>query len=167
MALRTRTVGKNRLSFLNQATKTPAVYTKLSCFLPWIADQYGMEFEENFEDHNLDCIQGTGNLSDFNADLCRVGTIGEEPCIFPFYWNGKLYEQCVFLEEEEFNFPVFRCPVRNITRKIDGINSFFYRDILTQVFKLKFLLVDFNLCMLLKPNVPIIARSHTHYLPFP
>ena len=137
MDLRTRILGKFgkiRLSFLNQATKTPAVYTKLSCFLPWIADQYGMDFDENSKDHSLDCTQGTGNISDFNADLCRVATIGEEPCIFPFYWNGKLYEQCVFLEEMEFLFPVFRCPVRNITRKIDGINSFFYRDIIRQVF---------------------------------
>ncbi len=136
MALHTRTIaktiGKNRLSFLYQATKTPAVYTKLSCFLPWIAEQYGMEFDNNIED--LDCTQGAGNISDFNADLCRSSAIGEEPCIFPFYWNGKLYEKCVFLEEEEFNIPVFRCPVRNITRKIDGINSFFYRDIIQQVF---------------------------------
>ena len=92
--------------------------------------------DENFKDHSLDCTQGTGNINDFNADLCRVATIGEEPCIFPFYWNGKLYEQCVFLEEMEFLFPVFRCPVRNITRKIDGINSFFYRDIIREVFNL-------------------------------
>jgi len=27
---------------------------------------------------------------------------------------------------------VFRCPVRNITRKIDGINSFYYKDIVQQ-----------------------------------
>ena len=136
MELRTNTKKnkKERKSFLQQATKTPAVYTKLLCFLPWIADQYGMEFQidENY-DQNLVCTQGTGNLGDFNADLCRVGTRGEEPCIFPFFWNGKLYEQCVFLEEEEFNFPVFRCPIRNITRKVDGINSFFYRDIIRQV----------------------------------
>merc|ERR1712079_991940 len=33
------------------------------------------------------------------------------------------------LEELEFLFPVFRCPIRNITRKIDGINSFYYKDL--------------------------------------
>ena len=133
MALRTRTIKKRRLSFLNQGTKTPAVYTKLSCFLPWIAEQYNMEFAE---DYSLDCSQGTGNISDFNADDCRSAVIEELPCIFPFYWNEKLYDHCVFLEEEEFLFPVFRCPVRNITRKIDGINSFYYKDIVQQVFSL-------------------------------
>ena len=136
MNLRTRTINltinkKRRLSFLNQGTKTPAVYTKLSCFLPWIAEQYGMEFDE---DYNLDCSQGTGNISDYNADVCRSADIGELPCIFPFYWNEKLHDQCIFLEEEEFLFPVFRCPVRNITRKIDGINSFYYKDLIRQVF---------------------------------
>ena len=141
MALRTRTIKKTRLSFLNQATKTPAVYTKLSCFLPWIAKQYSMEFDEDF---SLDCSQGTGNISDFNADVCRSANIGEEPCIFPFYWNEKLYDQCVFLGEEEFLFPIFRCPVRNITRKIDGINSFYYKDIILQVYTLYCIGIGFD-----------------------
>ena len=90
-----------------------------------------LEFDE---DYSLDCSQGTGNISDFNADVCKSANIGEEPCIFPFYWNEKLYDQFFFLEEDEFLFPVFRCPVRNITRKIDGINSFYYKDIIQQVF---------------------------------
>ena len=150
MALRTRTIKKRRLSFLNQATRTPAVYTKLSCFLPWIAEQYGMKFDDNNKDHALDCTHGTGNISDFNADLCRSANIGEEPCIFPFYWNGKLYEQCVFLEEKEFLFPVFRCPVRNITRKIDGINSFVYKDIIRQVFSYRWSRLDTILLRLSK-----------------
>jgi len=63
-----------------------------------------MEFAE---DYSLDCSQGTGNISDFNADDCRSAVIEELPCIFPFYWNEKLYDHCVFLEEEEFLFPVF------------------------------------------------------------
>ena len=28
-----------------QETNNPAVYTKLSCHLPWIAEQYGMEYD--------------------------------------------------------------------------------------------------------------------------
>ena len=37
---------------------------------------------------------------------------------FPFYFRGKLYKDCVLFEEENFFYPVFRCPVRNITTKI-------------------------------------------------
>ena len=91
-----------------------------------------MDITENIEDENLECSQGSGDINDFNSEDCRCTCPGESLCIFPFYWNGKLYDQCTFLEEEEFLFPVFRCPIRNITRKIDGINSFFYKDLITQ-----------------------------------
>ena len=132
MLLREQAVGEARRSHLFQATRNPAIYTKLSCFLPWIAKQYEMDFDENIDE--IECSKGTGNISDFNADICRTNSRGEDPCIFPFYWNGKLKEKCVFLEEDEFLFPVFRCPTRNITRKINGINSFVYNDIIQQVF---------------------------------
>ena len=133
--LRQQEKGNKRRSHLFQATRTPAVYTKLSCFLPWIAEQYDMEFDEKIEDPNDECTQGTGNINDFNSKKCRINSRGEDYCIFPFYWNGKLKEQCVFLEEDDFLFPVFRCPTRNITRKINGINSFVYKDIIKQVEK--------------------------------
>ena len=134
LALLEREGTRGKASLLYQATRTPAVYTKLSCFLPWIAEQYDMDFDANQEDYNnIECTQGTGNISDYNTEECNTASRGESPCIFPFYWNGKLKEQCVFLDEEEFLFPVFRCPTRNITRKIDGINSFYYKDIIKQV----------------------------------
>ena len=37
---------------------------------------------------------------------------------------------CAILETSNFIVPVWRCPVRNITRKIDGINSFISEEIL-------------------------------------
>ena len=116
-----------------QQTEKPSIYTKLSCFLPWIAQQYGMDFTETVEDENQECTSGSGDINDFNAEDCRCNCPGERLCIFPFYWNGKLIEQCAFLEEEEFLFPVFRCPIRNVTRKINGINSFIYADLIKQV----------------------------------
>ena len=122
------------MSILYQETRTPAIYTKVSCFLPWIAKQFDLDYiEEENEISMVKCTQGSGNTSDYNSDNCRSALIGEKPCIFPFYWNGKLKEQCSFLEEQEFLFPMFRCPVRNITRKIQGINSFIYADVIQQV----------------------------------
>ena len=114
----------------------PSVYTKLSCFLPWIAEQYGMEFTENIQDDKQECTTGSsGDITDYNTEECRCTCPGEDLCIFPFYWNDKLYDRCAFLEEQEFLFPVFRCPTRNITRKFGntGINSFYYADIVQQV----------------------------------
>ena len=133
LALLEREGTKGKKSLLYQATRTPAVYTKLSCFLPWIAEQYNMNFDEKYEEPYQQCTKGTGNIRDYNSKNCRINSRGEDHCIFPFYWNGKFKEQCVFLEEEEFLFPVFRCPTRNITRKINGINSFVYKDIIKQV----------------------------------
>ena len=92
-----------------------------------------MDFDHKIEDENQECTTGNGDINDFNADECRRNSPGEELCIFPFYWNGNLIEQCAFLEEGEFPFPVFRCPFRNITRKINGINSFIFSDLRKQV----------------------------------
>ena len=36
---------------------------------------------------------------------------------------------CAILDTSSFIVPVWHCPVRNITRKIDGINSFISEDL--------------------------------------
>ena len=113
---------------LQESGEEPAVYTKLACFLPWIAEQYQMDFTENLDDGNKECTFGNGDKNDTNIDACRSNSPQEHECIFPFYWNGKLIDQCIFLEQSEFLIPVFRCPIRNITRKFEGINSFRSQD---------------------------------------
>ena len=124
----------SRLSVLFQETGgKPSIYTKLSCYLPWIAEQYDMDFTEIVEDDNQECTTGNGDINDYNVETCRCTCPGEDICIFPFYWNGKRFDQCTFLEEQEFLFPVFQCPTRNITRKLNGISSFFYTDFIKQV----------------------------------
>ena len=35
-----------------------------------------------------------------------------------------LYNNCALFEQEGFVYPTFRCPVRTITTKRDGINDF-------------------------------------------
>ena len=121
-------------SNLFQEAEKPSIYTKISCFLPWIAEEYDMDFSEKVEDKNDECSVGSG-IDDFNAEECRCLCLGNLLCIFPFYFNGKLYENCAFLEYQDFlvQGPIYRCPVRNITRKIDGINSFTQDDFIKQV----------------------------------
>jgi len=115
---------------LTQRSQNPSTYTKISCFLPWIARQYGLEYKDDGETDPA-CYQGQGDPLDRDVDNCNItiSTLadvftGERECIFPFYYGGRKYDQCVLFDESEFVYPVFRCPTRGITTKIDGINSY-------------------------------------------
>merc|ERR1712223_1138561 len=113
---------------LLQNSENPAAYAKLSCHLPWIAEQYGISYDA-VDDES--CTTGTGPQRPYQTD-CRQNpgtdlTNKEHKCIFPFYYRGKgPYNQCMLFEEENFVYPVFRCPTRNITTKFEdtGINHF-------------------------------------------
>ena len=124
--LRLTYFNETRRSVLFQKNLNPSVYTKLSCHLPWIAEQYDMDYDHN-EEIDLECVQGTGDL--LQMENCRSDNDNEDPCIFPFYWNYKFYEECTMFDDDEFIWPVFYCPIRNITRKINGTNSFIYEDV--------------------------------------
>ena len=90
-----------------------------------------MEFEHD-GDVEEECYQGQGDKKDGEKEPCRNNPsnlkeslqTNEVECIFPFYYNGRKYNECVLFDESDFVFPVFRCPTRNITTKIDGVNSF-------------------------------------------
>ena len=117
-------------------SENPAAYAKLSCHLPWIAEQYGMSYDAP-EDES--CSTGTGLQRPYET-TCRVNrgsdlTAKEHPCIFPFYYRGKgPYNQCMLFEEENFVYPVFRCPTRNITTKYKE-----YRDFMNKMNQLAFM----------------------------
>ena len=124
-----------------QLSSNPSVYTKLRCYLPWIAGQYGLEYEDSDDPA---CSQGTGDLEDVtqvdNKD-CLANPIQfllfrqarqsfptvastERPCIFPFYIDDQLFESCVAYGVNGLNSPVFICPTFNIITKRDGINAY-------------------------------------------
>ena len=42
---------------------------------------------------------------------------GERDCLFPFYYNGRVYNECILFSELDFVYPAFRCPIFNITQK--------------------------------------------------
>ena len=136
-------------SYLEQESENPSVYTKLSCYLPWIAEQYNMEYDNSAEmTLNLECTTSIGDKNEIaNTGECRTAWIpgidlladgtgangGEVLCKFPFYWNGKLYDQCIMLEEDDMILPVFRCPILDSETKINGINAYTYEDLEEQV----------------------------------
>jgi len=115
---------------LAQRSTNPATYTRLACYLPWIAEQYNMVYESTGA-VDQGCTVGSGDPGD-GENTCR-NTLSNEfdlreeaefKCIFPFYYNGKKYDECVLFEELGFVYPVFRCPIRKITTKKNGIISF-------------------------------------------
>ena len=135
-------------SYLEQESENPSVYTKLSCYLPWIAEQYNMEYDNTGLDTDDECTTSIGDKNEIaNAGECRTAWIpgrmlmadgtgangGEVLCKFPFYWNGKLYDQCIMLEEDDMILPVFRCPILDSETKINGINAYTYEDLEEQV----------------------------------
>ena len=113
----------------------PLVYTKIRCYLPWVAEQYDLEFtgSSSIED-DPECISGSGILgeeeeeegcSNTPSSLSEIAFGLELPCIFPYYVDGRLInDTCFKFNADDFLDPVSRCPILNVTTKINGVNSF-------------------------------------------
>jgi hypothetical protein len=127
-------------------SNNPSAYTKLSCFLPWIAREYGMDYDPPSED-DPQCTRGTaGSISQKSECLdhkklskptekcqnipsnLQEFLVGEQDCIFPFYYNGKKYDHCIVFTEGDFVYPAFRCPVHNVTTKKKDDNGKMIND---------------------------------------
>jgi hypothetical protein len=116
---------------LNQQSQNPSTYTKLSCFLPWVAAQYDLDYKF---DGSTDpaCVESQGDPLDEEKNDCTItpSTLIDlfddrpRPCIFPFHYNNKTFTECSLFDESGFVYPVFRCPSREITTKKNGINSY-------------------------------------------
>ena len=123
-------------------TENPLAYAKISCYLPWVAQQFGLSYDDRSADDEA-CMKGSGQKPPFNSThqyeaVCRETKGGdfnriESPCIFPFYYKDKLYDRCALLETSNFVVPVWRCPTRNITTKYkDTAINHFEDDALTK-----------------------------------
>ena len=120
-------------SYLVQYSDNPSVYTKVSCYLPWIANQYNMIYEYNGE-ADSDCFTGHGNIKEVTAEVCRTnpsiipwiwftrrGGIGldraEAPCLFPYTLDGKSWETCIMAGIGGLTHPIFKCPIRTLKNR--------------------------------------------------
>jgi len=114
----------------------PIAYTKVSCFLPWVALQFGLYFPPADDDA---CVSGQGKKPPFNStheydSTCRSTVASdlfgdERECIFPFYWGDKLYTTCALYSPANLAVPLFVCPTRNITTKYPGTDINYFPDI--------------------------------------
>ena len=125
---------KTKFAF-QQRAENPAAYTKLSCFLPWIAAQFGLSYDSGPEADEA-CLVGSGEKPASNSvhqdenkeDVPCKEAIGllpgvQFPCIFPFRYGGVTYNSCTTLETSDFIVPVWRCPVFNSTKKYTDDNG--------------------------------------------
>ena len=124
-------------------TESPLAYTKLSCFLPWVAEQFGLSYDDRSAGDEA-CLKGTGQKPPFNSThkydaVCREtkgankGHI-ERPCIFPFYYKGEgPFHSCTLVQRSNFVVPVWRCPTYNITTKFRGTDINNFEDDLDEV----------------------------------
>ena len=112
--------------------QNPLVYTKLNCYLPWIAEQYNLEYDQ-MDDVDASCTTGSGEKAIDDEKTCHntpSSFVEQEiglgaPCIFPYYLDGKLVnDTCSKFNEDAFLDPVSRCPIYNVTTKINGISSY-------------------------------------------
>ena len=49
--------------------ENPLVVTDARCFMPWIASQYNMKLEKEYEERD-NCKKGEGKISNVNQDRC-------------------------------------------------------------------------------------------------
>ena len=118
-------------------TESPIAYTKVSCFLPWIAEQFGLSFPAADDEA---CRSGTGEKPPFNSthdynSTCRVtrasDVYGDElKCIFPFYLGDKLYNNtCALYSTANLAVPLWICPTKNISTKYPGTDINYFPDV--------------------------------------
>ena len=108
-------------NYLRQFSENPTVYSRLICYLSWIAEQYGMTYSPTGEEDER-CKVGTGDIKEVGGGDCRTTPTNdgdrtdgiEAECIFPYHLDGKEYNQCTLSEVTGFSRPVFRCPIRTI-----------------------------------------------------
>ena len=130
---------KTKFGF-QQRAENPAAYTKLSCFLPWIAAQFGLTFDGGPEADET-CLVGSGekpaseSIQQDDAQFlpnkedvpCKeaIGLVPgvQFPCIFPFRYGDVTYDSCITMETSDFIVPVWRCPVFNSTKKYTDDNG--------------------------------------------
>ena len=114
---------------LKQFSENPIVYSRLSCFLPWIAEQYNMSY--NSVEVEQECREGVGNINEVTTEKCRTTPTDEfdrwfqveAECIFPFTLDNVTHHQCTLSEQLGFTRPQFICPIRILKgRGANGTN---------------------------------------------
>ena len=109
-------MGGTTSNTLKQASINPSVYTKISCYLPWIAAQYNMNYQPSGET-DPDCFTSHGDMNEATAATCTTIDMDETECMFPFKVDDKEYDGCLMHGLDDMSHPIFKCPVRSIKNR--------------------------------------------------
>ena len=91
----------DRSAFIYRGSN-PAVVTDATCYMDWIAEQYQLRLENDYES-KTSCSQSSGDKEDINQDVCR--TAQGNTCNFTY----PGYESCRLYTEEGIAKNVFQC----------------------------------------------------------
>jgi len=82
--------------------KNPLIATDAACYMNWVAAEYGLELENQYETKDS-CLQSTGDKTDINKDDCltQYGT----KCDF----SNTGYEQCQLISQEGIAYNINQC----------------------------------------------------------
>ena len=80
----------------------PAVVTDATCYMDWIAEQYQLRLDDDYE-FKASCFQSSGDEEDINKDECL--TASNDRCD----WTQPGYESCRLYTEEGIAKNVFQC----------------------------------------------------------
>ena len=118
----------SKVTYMIQESLNPSVYMKIFCYLPWIAEQYGLEYE-GYINKDPDCITGTGDINEVTADTCTVIPTTykanifdlidpvEAECLIPFTVDNRKSNGCLVSGIQDFTHPVFKCAMRSIKNR--------------------------------------------------
>ena len=81
------------------------VVTDATCFMKWIAEQYGLQLPPHYEKYlkkNPRCSQGTGNINDVNREHCRYRRVhgGQTTEVYSNSISGRVGAPCAISSTE-------------------------------------------------------------------
>ena len=101
----------DRSAFIYRGSN-PAVVTDATCYMDWIAEQYQLRLDDDYE-FKASCFQSSGDKQDINKDECL--TASNDRCD----WTQPGYESCRLYTEEGIAKNVFQC----IDTKVSAVQS--------------------------------------------
>ena len=84
----------------------PAVVTDATCYMDWIAEQYQLRLDYDYES-KASCSKSSGDKQDINKDECV--TASNYPCDWTWISEGRAWDSCRLYAEEGIAKNVFQC----------------------------------------------------------